>query len=234
LNVSVQTGRFATARPLDQFAQQFVQFLDDNFYIQYGVKVDSKTFLQSIKVLNCSEPFWRWLLATRETKMAEGSPLEYNDSPSRSTIAGLSMSAVSKHRTTKQEFWIPREAREAWLRNIFPNPLAHELAPYDGLIFLYKPDRWATKLNRMIDPSVSTEDFELAKWLTIATAPYIVTAHECLHLVLRMVGGEMPTWNPASSPDPVDDLFFEYLSGITLPVFELLYLRNSPQADDIL
>jgi hypothetical protein len=234
LTVTIQTRQFAATRPLDKFAKQFVQFLDDRFYVQYGVSADSHRYLQSIKVLDCSNRFWEWLLNARDSKMSEGSPFEYDTPQTRESITGLSMPAIGKHRTTNQHFWMPKDTRASWLSNIFPSAIAHALAPYDALIFLYRTDRWATKLTHAIDPSVRNEEFKLAKRLTVATAPYLVTAHESLHLVLRLVGGEMPTWNPSNTPDPVDDIFFEYLDQITLPTFARLYLHyDEPQADRI-
>jgi hypothetical protein len=234
LNVTQETGRFAAARPLDRFAQQFTQYLVDCIFVEYGVSANSHQYLKDIKVLNCTEKFWAWLLDTKASKMIDGSPNEYDTPQSRDSISGLSLPAIGRHRTTHQLTYIPKQAREDWLSNLFPTTLAHDLAPFDALIFIYKTDRWAIQVTRAIAAEVKSKEIEYAKWLTVAAAPYSVVAHECLHLVLRLVGGTMPTWNPTCTADPVDDLYFNYLEQITLPKFVQLYLQPpEPQADEI-
>lgn len=232
---TILSQRYSTARPLDLFAQQFVRFLDDYAYINYNVETNSEKYLKSIKVYNTSDRFWTWLLDTRERKMAVGDPGEYSSPPSRETIDAISIPPVAVHRTTAQRYLIPPEAREAWHRNTYPAHLAHEFAKYDALIFMHKPDRWAKALTReKMAPAASKEDFEWAKAHTIAEAPYKACAHECLHLIQKITGGEMPQWDPASGTDPVEELFDEFLDQITLPVFEQLYVNSpSPQADKI-
>ena len=235
MNETILTVRYTTARSLDLFAQQFVQFLDDYAYINYDVETNCEKYLGSIKVFNTSDRFWVWLLDARERKMAVGDPCEYNSPPSRETIDAISIPPVAKHKTTGQLYLIPAEAREAWHQNTYPAHLAHEFANYDALIFLHKTDRWARALTRDKMPrATSEEDFEAAKRHVIEEAPYKATAHECLHLVQKITGGEMPQWNPANSPDPVERLFDTFVDQMTLPVFEQLYVHSlGPQADEI-
>ncbi len=235
MNETIQTERYSTARPLDQFAKDFLGFLDDWFYINDDIKTGAGKYLNRVKVFDTSDRFWAWLLETRQARMAEGSPGEYSSPPPRENIDGMSIPPVAKHRTTGQLYFVPAEAREAWHRNTYPARLAHEFAKYDALIFMHKPDRWAKALTReKMAPAASKEDFEWAKAYTIAEAPYKACAHECLHLIQKITGGEMPQWDPASDTDPVEELFDEFLDQITLPVFKQLYVDSpGPQADKI-
>jgi len=224
-------------RPLDEFAQRFLRHLDHLAYTKLGTMTDIESYVKTIKVFNCSDRFWELLLETRSKRMITGSPSEYRTNQPEENIEGLSFSAIGQHRTTGQRYWVPPEDRESWFRTIFPERFAHEFAPYDALVFLYKPDRWARKLSReRLAPTSSTEDFERAKVLTIAMAPYRVCAHECLHVVQLVIGGSMPTWNPTDpkAPDPAERLFDNFTSRMTLPIFEHRFVhRDGPQMDDI-
>jgi hypothetical protein len=234
MNETVQTERYSAARPLDQFAKHFLGFLDDWFYINDNMEIDTERYLNTVKVYDTTDRFWGWLLEARDKKMLDGSPGEYSRPQPRENIDGMSIPPVAKHRTTGQLYFIPAEAREAWHRNTYPAHLAHEFANYDALIFLHKTDRWARALTReKMDTTASEEDFEVAKRHVIEEAPFKATAHECLHLIQHITGGEMPRWDPAG-PDPVEPLFDRFIDQLTLPVFERLYLNhNGPQADRI-
>jgi hypothetical protein len=235
LNETVQTLRYCTIRPLDQFAKHFLGFLDDWFYINDNIETGAGKYLNRVKVFDTSDRFWAWLLETRETRMAEGSPGEYSSPQPRQNIDGMSIPPVAKHRTTGQLYFIPVEAREAWHRNTYPARLAHEFANYDALIFLHKTDRWARALTReKMDTTASEEDFQAAKRHVIEEAPFKATAHECLHLLQKITGGEMPEWDPAGDADPVEPLFDQFIDQLTLPIFEHLYVKcPGPQVDKI-
>jgi hypothetical protein len=222
-----------TVRPLDLFAKNFLRFLDDYCYIQYDIKVQTDTYLDNVKVFNCTDRFWNWLLDLRITKMAVGDPKEYCRPTPRESIDGLSIPPVGIHRTTGQRYLIPPDRREEWHRNTFPAPLAHRFAEYTALIFLYRPERWAQQLQPKMFPQATPEQFTAAKTYTVKHAGWRACAHECLHLVQKVAGGTMPEWDPATDLDPVERLYDEYLDQVTHPVFEALYLRDQFQADVI-
>jgi hypothetical protein len=224
-----------TPRPLDQFAKHFITYATDWCYINYDIRLPVEEYLQTVKVYETTDRFWAWLLKVRKERMVDGSPSEYSCPQPQENIDGMSIPPVGKDRATGQMYYIPPEAREAWHLNMFPLNLAHEFAQYDGLVFIYKPDRWARKfLHEKMAPDTSEEVFQWAKSLTIAEAPYRVTAHECVHLLQKISGGTMPTWDPATDVDPAEQLFDQFLDEITLPAFVQLYLnRDGPLADKL-
>jgi hypothetical protein len=229
LNQTVLT----TVRPLDLFARNFLHYLEDYCYVQYEIRVETDRYLDNVKVFNCTDRFWHWLLDLRATKMAVGDPNEYHQTPQRDSIDGLSIPPVGIHRITGQRYFIPPDGREEWHRNTFPAPLAHRFAEYAALIFLYRPERWAQQLQPKMFPQTTPEQFTAAKTYTVKHAAYRACAHECLHLVQKVAGGTMPEWDPATDLDPVERLYEEYLDQITHPIFQALYLHDQPQADII-
>jgi hypothetical protein len=234
LSKMILATRHVATRPLDRFANYFVNYLDDWFYVNSNIVTGAQSYLRNVKVYSCTDRYWAWLLQTKENKMAVGDPGEYAVLPSLRSIDAISIPPVGVHRITGQRYLIPPEARESWHKNTFPAKFAREFAKYDALIFVYKPDRWARKLAYREMLGVDKRRFELAKSYTIAEAPYRVCAHECLHLLQKITGSEMPQWNPESSSDPALVFFDAFIDQMTLPIFEQLYLRrNEPQVDQI-
>jgi hypothetical protein len=118
---------------------------------------------------------------------------------------------------------------------MFSAQFAHEFAPYDALIFLYKPERWAKAFTRERNaPWMTQKDFEEAKAEDIEVASYRVCAHECLHLIEMVLGISMPTWNPAKDSDPVEKYFQRFVLSVTLAAFEDTYIRHDgPRSDEV-
>lgn len=229
----MKTVVVSTLRPLDLFAKNFLRFIDDYCFIEHGIRLETDKYLSNVKVFNCTDKFWNYLLDLRATKMEIGDPNEYERPPQRDSINGLSLSSIGVHRVTGQRYLIPPEGREQWHRNTFSPPLARQFAQYDALIFLHRPERWAMQLKPENAPHATRAQFQAAKAYTIQHAPYDVTAHECLHLTQKITGGTMPRWDPTKDLDPAERLYDEYLDQLTHPVFEALYLRQGTQADEL-
>jgi hypothetical protein len=230
MNVTVQAEEYCTARPLDKFAKSFLTFLDDWFYVQDGIQLEIDKYLKTVKVFECTDRFWNRFLDLRETKMWTGDTGEYDNAPPRENIDGVSIPPVAVDRNTRQLYLIPREIRVDWHSNTFPMHFARRFAEYDGLIFLYHPERWDQNLTPAMLPQATRAQFDEFKAYRITHAKHRTVAHECLHLCQRIWGGKMPRWNPATDLDPVERLFDEYLGQLTLAVFDQLYLPNNGEA----
>jgi len=236
---------YGTLRPLDEFARDFLGYvitessLSDAVYVGTGIKLGPifKENVGTLKVFSSTDRFWEMLMdATDDNKIAAGSPHEYTGNQPRENRDGFLVSPILTERVTRKHFWIPPEDREGWLQSLFSGEVAHKLASYGAIILLHKPERWAKEYTRERNmPWARTQkEFEEAKAQAIEVASHRVCAHECLHLVQLVVGTEMPEWDPATSADPVEEYFQNFVRRTTAPVFEKLYVsRNNRQVDEI-